>query len=68
MRLRGTIRTVTGGRAYVATPSGREDFSVAPEAVADVMKAVVAQARVTISVRHDVIVALGPFEDETGRS
>jgi hypothetical protein len=68
MHLRGTIRTVTGGRAYVATTSGTEDFSVAPEAVADVMKAVVAQARVTLSVRRDVIIAVGPFADESGRS
>jgi hypothetical protein len=68
MRLRGTIRTVTGGRAYVATPSGTEDFSVAPEAVADVMKAVVAQARVTLVVRHDIIIAVDPAEDATGRA
>jgi hypothetical protein len=61
-KLRGIIRTVTGGRAVVWMPSGMQDFAVDPSAVAAVMKAVVAQARVAISIRHGAIVGAEPVD------
>jgi hypothetical protein len=56
LHLRGIIRTVTGGHAVVRMPGGTQRFRVAPNAVADVLKAVLAQARVAITVQHGEIV------------
>jgi hypothetical protein len=56
LHLRGIIRTITDGRAIVRMPGGTERFRVAPNAVADVLKAVLAQARVAITVQHGEIV------------
>jgi hypothetical protein len=58
LQLRGIIRTVTEGRAQVWTPSGTGSFAVAGAAVADVMKAVLAQARVSLAIEGDVIVGV----------
>jgi hypothetical protein len=57
-KLRGIIRTVTEGRAVVATPSGTGGFIVADAAVADVMKALLAQVRVALAVERGVIVGV----------
>jgi hypothetical protein len=58
LQLRGIIRTVTEGRAQVWTPSGSGSFAVDGAAVADVMKAVLAQARVSLAIEGEFIVGV----------
>ncbi len=53
---------MTAGRAVFWTPSGTQDFSVAPRAIADVMKAVLAQALVAITVQRGEIVGAEPAD------
>jgi hypothetical protein len=57
-KLQGIIRTVTAGRALVWMPRHAQDFAVDPGAIADVMKALLAQARVFLLVEGDVIVGV----------
>jgi hypothetical protein len=61
-KLRGIIRTVTCGQAVVWMPSGTQHFGVAPSALADVLKAVVAQSRVALTIRHGEIVDAEPLD------
>lgn len=62
-QLHGIIRTVTAGRAYVRTPSGTRSFAVTANAAADVMKAVLAQVRVSIVFEGDLIVGVERVAD-----
>ena len=58
VQVRGIIRTFTEERAFVATAQGVQHFTVAPRAVAAVMKALVAQARVSLTIEGGLIIGV----------